>query len=164
MPETQRDRFMRLAEAWRCCQPSYHEPISGLDFEVSQRDLGRYVSECDELRDLMPRPICDLCESRECGGCGDDDSEPCDEGVAWLADNRAKLDALCVEAGFTRHSALQALVDKAVERARWMLHNGGLWCVNWPLEWRPAHDPPLLEWLSARIDSAIAAEAAKVKP
>jgi len=62
-------------------------------------------------------------------------------------------------------SHLQAVAENVRLRARahWMLHNGGLWCVEWPKEWKPSQHPPLLQWLSERIDKVVAAELVKEK-
>jgi hypothetical protein len=59
---------------------------------------------------------------------------------------------------------LPSEVELLRDKIRWMLHNGGTWCVEWPKEWRPKDHPPLLKWLEGRIDEAVAKETNKGTP
>ena len=56
----------------------------------------------------------------------------------------------------TEVSRLRAEVERLRKRCDWMLHNGGTWCDEWPKEWVPGLHGPLILWLSARIDAALA--------
>lgn len=53
------------------------------------------------------------------------------------------------------NEALAARLAEAERRCEWMLHNGGLWCDEWPKEWIPKMHGPLIPWLSKRIDTAL---------